>query len=89
METHRLFAAWAALMVLSFCTAMLTMLNWADNSPVITGAGVLLLAGGKARVILVRYLNLHQSRFWRGIFDIAVGAFLAMAFTIFWIGSRG
>ncbi len=89
METRNLFEAWFALMAFSLCTAALTVSKLAERAPAIAAAGVLLLAGGKARVILVRYLHLHKSRFWRGVFDIAIGAFLAMAFTIYWIGSRG
>ena len=87
MEARRLFAAWIALMAFSLCTAVLTMSKLTDTSPAIAGAVVLLLAGGKARVILVRYLNLHQSRFWRSLFDVAVGAFLVLAYAIYWIGS--
>ena len=89
METRSLYAAWTALVLLSLSTAIITMSNWADTNPAAAGAGVLMLAGAKARVILVRYLNLQHTQFWRSLFDVALAGFLCLAFFLYLIGSPG
>ena len=49
-------------------------------------AGVLALAGLKARMILIRYLRLNQSRFWMRLFDMVLATFLGLAFAAYLLG---
>lgn len=75
-----LLLTWAVLVGLSLLTAVLTA---ADPARAVLVAGVLVLAGVKARLILARYLDLHQAPSWQKGFDLALalllGAFAALA----------
>lgn len=86
MPTRDLVKAWGALVALSMGTVLIASVGpWADHS-MLTAAGVLTLAGLKARVILARYLGLAGSRFWTQSFDLSIGMFLALAFGVYAFG---
>ncbi len=85
MPARDLVQAWMALVALSIGTVLIAMAS--GRSGTFMAAGVLALAGIKARVILSRYLGLSGSRFWMRSFDLAIGLFLALAFALSLFGS--
>lgn len=89
MPVRDLVEAWVALVVLSFGTVLLATAHGTGRGVTFLAAGVLVLAGLKARVILTRYLGLAGSRFWTRAFDMAIGLFLAIAFALHAFGSGG
>jgi hypothetical protein len=64
---------WAALVALSALTASLTAVDPARGALV---AGVLILAGLKARLILNQYLRLNTAPAWQRGFDLGLLALL-------------
>jgi hypothetical protein len=86
MPARDLVTAWAALVALSIGTVLTASLGASGDRGMLTAAGVLVLAGVKARVILTRYLGLAGSRFWTHTFDLAIGIFLALAFGLYAFG---
>lgn len=89
MPARDLIEAWVGLIVLSFGTVLIASTEASGRGGTLAAAGVLVLAGLKARVILARYLGLSGSRFWLRAFDLAVGLFLALSFALYAFGSRG
>jgi len=89
MPARVLIEAWVALVVLSAGTTVMTLLEVTGPARTLIAAGVLGLAGLKARVILARYLGLRQTRFWTRMFDAAIAAFLTIAFSLYLFGTRG
>jgi hypothetical protein len=89
MPQRSLIEAWAALLALSLGTVLLTRIDASGRDRAFLAAGVLMLAGLKARVILIRYLGLAGSRFWTGAFDLAIGAFLLLGFALHTFGTKG
>ena len=87
MSASALVRSWTALVVLSVATTGLTLVEARGTLGVAVGAGVLLLAGLKARIIVAHYLALSRSRFWMRAFTSALVAFLAVAFAIHLLGS--
>lgn len=82
-----LLNAWLALIAASLGTVALATTNLSGHARTLAAAGVLLLAGFKARVILARYLGIGASRFWTRGFDLAIGLFLALGFALYVFGS--
>jgi uncharacterized membrane protein YjjP (DUF1212 family) len=89
MSARLLIDAWLALVLLSVVTAAISMLTVSDEDRWMTAAVVLGLAGYKARLILGSYLGLRQSRFWTRLFDSVIVLFLAVAFALYLLGTRG
>ncbi len=89
MPARDLIEAWVALIVLSFGTVLIAWSDTSGRGGMLVAAGVLALAGIKARVILARYLGLSEARFWLRAFDLAIGLFLALSFALYAFGSRG
>lgn len=90
MPVRDLVEAWAVLVALSLGTVILATADVSGRgAAVVVAAGVLVLAGFKARVILARYLGLGRSLFWTRAFDLAIGLFLALSFALHTIGSGG
>lgn len=89
MPLRRLVEAWIALLALSLGTVVLATADVASLGAAFGAAGVLVLAGLKARVILTRYLGLAGSPFWTHAFDMAIGLFLALSFALHTFGSGG
>lgn len=87
MPARDLVEAWGALVVLSIGTVLIASVGASGDRGTLTAAGVLALAGVKARVILARYLGLAGSRFWTRTFDLVIGIFLALAFGLYAFGS--
>ena len=85
MPARDLVEAWMALVVLSIGTVLIAMAS--GHSGALMAAGVLTLAGIKARVILSRYLGLAGSRFWTRTFDLVVWLFLALSFALYMFAS--
>lgn len=83
MHARALIEAWAVLVGLSAATTVLSMMEVSGRGGIIISGFVLLLAGIKARVILSRYLQLRNSRFWLRSFDMAIGSFLLLSFAVF------
>ncbi|MFA9474158.1 MAG: cytochrome C oxidase subunit IV family protein [Filomicrobium sp.] len=83
MRARALIEAWAVLVGLSAATTILSIFEVSGRGGVIIAGFVLLLAGIKARVILSRYLQLRNSRFWTRSFDFAIGSFLLLSFGLF------
>ena len=77
------------LVVLSAATTVLTIAEAQGAWSIAVAAGVLVLAGGKSRVILASYLGLAGSRFWMRAINGAIAGFLMLAFGIFLIGWGG
>jgi hypothetical protein len=86
MPARDLLAAWIALVVFSIGTVLIASIGASWDRGALIAAGVLALAGLKARVILARYLGLSDSRFWTHTFDLVIGAFLALAFGLYVFG---
>ncbi|KIC38770.1 nitric oxide reductase F protein [Ruegeria sp. ANG-R] len=72
--------AWLSLLALSFASALLTMLHAPAE---LIGAGILLLALIKARVILARYLDLIQSPSWLRGFTMVLTGFAILVFALY------
>jgi hypothetical protein len=89
MQARDLIEAWAMLIVVSLGTVLLATAGFAADSATGVAACVLVLAGLKARVILVRYLGLARSHFWTRAFDLVIGLFLSIAFALYVFGSGG
>lgn len=89
MPARDLVEAWVALVVLSVGTALLATADTSGRGATVVAAGVLVLAGLKARVILARYLGLAGTRFWTRVFDMVIGLFLALSFALYTFGSGG
>jgi cytochrome c oxidase subunit IV len=83
MTARAMIEAWVLLVVLSASTTALTFIEMSGRSRMIIAAGVLVLAGLKARIILTRYLQLRNSRFWTRAFDLAIGGFLLLSFGLY------
>lgn len=89
MPARDLVEAWVALVVLSVGTALLATADVSGRGATVVAAGVLVLAGLKARVILARYLGLAGTRFWTRVFDMVIGLFLALSFALYAFGAEG
>jgi hypothetical protein len=89
MPARDLVEAWVALAALSLGTVLLATADVSGRGATFVAAGVLVLAGLKARVILTRYLGLAGSRFWTHAFDLAIGLFLALSLALHTFGSGG
>lgn len=89
MSARPLVEAWIALVALSVATTLMTLAVPSGAGRMLVAAGVLGLAGLKARVILVRYLGLQNSRFWMRTFDLMIGVFLALGFAVYVLGTKG
>lgn len=89
MPARNLIEAWVALAALSLGTVLLAATDVSGRGATFAAAGVLVLAGLKARVILIRYLGLAGSRFWTRAFDLAIGLFLVLSFALHTFGSGG
>lgn len=89
MPARDLVQAWGALVVLSIGTVLIASAGASGRGGAFMAAGVLALAGLKARVILARYLGLAGSRFWMRTFDLVIGIFLALAFGLYALGLGG
>lgn len=89
MHDRALVEAWGWLVALSTATTGLTLIDASGAQGMAAAAGVLLLAGLKARIILARYLKLGPSRFWMSALGGAIGGFLALGFAIYLAGSGG
>lgn len=87
MHADALVRGWLLLVALSVMTTALTVTETHGSARIAAAAGVLVLAGFKARLILARYLGLARSRFWMGTFDLALGGLIALAFVIYLIGT--
>ncbi len=86
MPSNALVRAWMLLVGLSLATTALTLIEADGPLGLTVAAGVLALAGLKARIILARYLSLAGSRFWMASFSGAIGGFLVLAFVVHIIG---
>lgn len=75
-----LVTAWVLLIGLSLLTTSLSAISGSSAFDKAVAAGVLILAGLKARLILGRYLDVQRSRFWTRGFDLAIGGFLVLCF---------
>ena len=84
MAAPSLVRAWAILVALSAGTALLSMAHpWQGQQRLVISAGVLILAGLKARLILADYLGLRGSSFWSRLFGLVLGLFLTTAFVLY------
>jgi len=83
MPARDLIQAWISLAALSLGTVLIASSEGDGKSGMALAAGVLVLAGLKARVILARYLGLGGSRFWMNAFGLAIGLFLALSFGLY------
>lgn len=83
MNARAMIEAWMLLLVMSALTTALTLIEMSGQGRMIIAAGVLTLAGLKARVILSFYLQLRTSRFWTRAFDLAIGGFLVVCFDLY------
>lgn len=79
--------AWAVLVLLSAITTLLTLIEVSGTWRLAIAAGLLLLAGLKAHVIMTCYLGLGRSRFWTSAFDTAIICFLLIGFGVYLLGS--
>ena len=89
MSARDLVSAWGLLVALSAATALVTISTVTGPQRAIASAGVLILAGLKARIILTRYLGLARSPFWRHVFDAIIGGFLGLAYVIYALSAKG
>ncbi|MBL8565302.1 MAG: hypothetical protein JNM89_06260 [Hyphomicrobiaceae bacterium] len=89
MGARELIGAWGWLVGLSAMTTALTLFEPGGDWRIAVAACVLALAGLKGRIILTRYLKIGASRFWTGAFDVVLGAFLALGFAAYLIGTGG
>ncbi|CUH47615.1 hypothetical protein RUA4292_01786 [Ruegeria atlantica] len=72
--------AWLTLLALSLVSALLTML---PVLPELLGAGILILALIKARVILALYLDLAKSQVWLRGFTAVLTGFVLVIFSLY------
>lgn len=72
--------------MLSGATTLLSILQPSVPARLAVAAAVLVLAGLKARVILSSYLGLDATRFWTRSFDLVIGCFLSIAYTLYLFG---
>ena len=78
VRTDPLLCAWAALIALSGCSAVVSALVGEGLNRSVAGAAILLLALLKSRVILSRYLGLWQAPGWLRGFSITLSFFAAL-----------
>ena len=83
MNARATIEAWLLLLVMSASTTALTLIEMSGQSRMIIAAGVLALAGLKARIILSCYLQLRTSQYWTRAFDLAIGGFLVLCFGLY------
>ena len=89
MAARSLLKAWVALVALSVCTALLSAAHASQSGHrIMIAAGLLTLAGIKARVILADYLGLRTSPFWSRAFGFTLGLFLVTAFAFYSFAER-
>ena len=89
MAVCSVIKAWAVLVALSLCTALLSAAQAAQREHrIFIAAGLLTLAGFKARLILADYLGLKSSRFWSRLFGLTLGLFLVAAFAFYGFAER-
>ncbi|MEX0308359.1 MAG: cytochrome C oxidase subunit IV family protein [Ruegeria sp.] len=74
--------AWLSLLALSVASALLTMLHAPAE---LIGAGILILALIKSRVILARYLDLIESPAWLRGFTMVLTGFAIVVFALYLI----
>ncbi|MFY2822922.1 cytochrome C oxidase subunit IV family protein [Ruegeria sp. MALMAid1280] len=74
--------AWFALLALSVTSALLTMMPIPSK---LLGAGILILALAKSRIILAQYLDLAHSPGWLRGFTMVVTAFAVLIFGLYLI----
>ncbi|MCG7520968.1 cytochrome C oxidase subunit IV family protein [Ruegeria sp. Ofav3-42] len=79
---NALTSTWLSLLALSLATALLTLLS---APPELVGAGILILALIKARVILARYLDLAESPAWLCGFTMVLTGFSVVIFALYLI----
>lgn len=72
MTRRSLYIAWAWLIALSLGSTGLSVSGVWEQWPVLAGVAVMVLAWQKARIILARYLGLHQAPRWRRGFDVGL-----------------
>lgn len=89
MTIKPMIEAWVILVALSLATTVSTLVDASGAVRLAVGGTVLALAGLKARVILARYLHLARSAFWMRSFDLAIGLFLLIAFSLFVMAGQG
>ncbi|WP_235216144.1 cytochrome C oxidase subunit IV family protein [Ruegeria halocynthiae] len=82
MRADLLTRAWLTLLGLSLGSALLTLV---PLRPALLGAGILLLALIKARVILARYLDLSGSPAWLRGFTMVLSGFTVLIFGLYLI----
>ena len=75
MMMRRLFLAWCGLIGLSAASTLLSLPVFGPGLQWALGLGVLTLAWLKARLILVHYLGLIATPFWRHGFEISLACF--------------
>ncbi|SLN53310.1 cytochrome C oxidase subunit IV family protein [Ruegeria meonggei] len=80
--SDHLVVAWLGLLILSLASALVTM---APVPPAALGAGILMLALIKTRVILARYLDLAGSPAWLRGFTMVLTCFSAAIFGLYLI----
>ncbi len=74
--------AWLTLIALSVASAILTL---TQLPPKAIGAGILILALGKSRIILARYLDLAKSPAWLRGFMMVLISFAVVVFALYLI----
>ncbi|SDX26784.1 Cytochrome C oxidase subunit IV [Ruegeria halocynthiae] len=72
--------AWLGLLALSVASAVLTMLH---APAALIGAGILILALIKSRIILARYLDLSTSPAWLRGFTMVLTGFAIVVFALY------
>lgn len=79
---NTLSRAWLTLIALSVASAILTL---TPLSPKILGAGILILALAKSRIILAQFLDLATSPAWLRGFTMVLTAFALLIFALYLI----
>ena len=79
---NALTRAWLTLLMLSFASALLTVL---PIPPAALAGGILILALAKCRVILARYLDLANSPAWLRGFTMVTTGFAIIIFVLYLI----
>ncbi len=75
--------AWIQLMALGAITTGLAQAIDGEQTGVIAGAAILVVAFLKSRIVLKNYLGLALAPSWQGGFDLALGAFVLLALTVY------
>lgn len=88
-STKRLLAAWAVLMALTVATMLAGQVTASSTLGVGAMAAVLLVAWGKAGMILATYLNLRTAPVWRDGLMVLIGVVLAVVLTLFALAAGG